>query len=301
MNAADSIFVFNIAKLAVRSILSAASLHPKPGLTTPLDNDALDGTDFQRLLDGAMGLLPCFVNCASLGHETESMKPEEVMSLLRSVGQRGEHDALQATHGGLAMRGRIFLLGLLCASAARLSAQKRNLTPMALALTASSFVRGIAERDLWNIEENTEDGARTDGEQAYILYGMEGCRGEAEHGFQLTLSAAVQLLNLAGTHGHLPMRERAIHVLLSVIAENTDTSIARRGGIDSLFQVQEAAKNAISAGGMLTPRGREALSAMDIDFRRRGVSPRGSCAILSAAMFVISLGELRMTRSEPEE
>ena len=294
MEAMNSIFVFDIAKLAVRSILSAASIHPKPGLATPLDNDALDGTDFQRLLDGIMGLFPCFVNCAAVGYETDEMKPDDVMSMLRPVGQRGEQDVLQATRGRLALNGRVFLPGLLCAAAARLSVQKRNLTPMALALTASSFARGIVENELWGLEDGSEDGeTRTDGELAYIRYGMEGCRGEAERGFPLTLKAANMLRNLADTHGHLSFRERAVHVFLNIMAECADTSLARRVGIDNLFQVQEAARNVITAGGTLLPTGNDALAEMCRDFRKRGISPRGSATVLSAAMFILALNDIQ--------
>ena len=292
----NDIFVFDIARLAVKSIVSAAALHPKPGLVTPLENNALDGMDFPRVLDGVMGLFPCLVNCASIGFETEPIKPEEAMTLLRPVGRRGEQEVLQATRGGLALRGTIFLMGLLCAAGGRLAAQERNLTPMALALTASSFARGVCERELWGLKEDEEGG--TPGERAYALYGMDGCRGEAERGFPLTLRAAGLLENLGDTHGHLSLRERAVHVLLHIMVENGDTSLAGRGGIDGLLQVQEAARQALASGGMLAPAGREAVEEMDRAFRGRGISPCGSAVVLSAALFLLALKDLPPLRSD---
>ena len=170
-------------------------------------------------------------------------------------------------------------------------------TPMALALTASAFVRGVSERELWPLKEGLEDGAegKTAGERAYILYGMDGCRGEAERGFPLTLRAAKFLRNLEDTHGHLSLRERAVHVLLRVMMEIEDTSLVAREGMEGLLQVQEAARKAVAAGGMLTAP--EAVEAMDRDLRGRGVSSAGSIVVLTAAMFILSLRELPSLRT----
>lgn len=285
-----NILIFDIARAAVTSILNAASIHPKPGLTTPLEPSALDGVDFPCLLEGAMGLFPCLVNCASIGVETEELDPSDVMTLLQAVGQQGTRDALQATRGRAALKGHILCLGLLCVSAGRLAAQDRNLTPMALALTASSFARGLVERELKGMGKGR--GEMTTGERAYALYGMEGCRGEAERGFPLTLRAAGALRNLKDTHGHLPLRERAAHVLLQIMAENVDTSLAAREGIDGLLQVQKEAKKALDEGGMLSPAGCESAARLDEDLRRRGLSPRGSAVILASALCLHALGEL---------
>ena len=297
----DNIFIFNVARLAVSSVLKAGTIHPRPGMVTPLEKDALDGTEFPTFLDGAMGMFPCFVNCASVGCETEEMKPEEVMTLLRPVGQQGEREILQATRGRLALKGTLFLTGLLAAAAGRLIVQRRNLTPMALGLTGAAFVRGISERELWPLEGNDDIEDKTTGERAYVLYGIDGCRGEAERGFPLTLRAAGLLQNLEGTHGHLSLRERTAHVLLQVMSENADASLAARGGIDTLLKVQKTARDAVAAGGMLTPGGREAVAAMDQDFRHQGISPRGSAVILSAAFLVLALGKMRLTCSGQEE
>ena len=185
-------------------------------------------------------------------------------------------------------------MGLLAAAAGRLIAQRRNLTPMALGLTGASFARGISERELWPLAGEGADEERTAGERAYILYGMDGCRGEAERGFPLTLRAAGFLQNLEDTHGHLSLRERAAHVLIRIMIENADSSLAARGGIDQLLKVQEAARNTIAAGGMLSSSGHEAVAAMDQAFRQQGTSPRGSSVILSAAFFVLALGKMRL-------
>lgn len=144
----NTLHVLKIAQLAVRSLLAEAAVYPKPGLVTPLDNGSCADRTFQHFIDSAVALLPCFLNCASIGMETLELGPEDVFALLRVTGRQGEQEMLQATGGVGTHRGAIFLFGLLCAAAGRLAAQERELTPRALALAASSFVRGIVGREL---------------------------------------------------------------------------------------------------------------------------------------------------------
>ena len=129
----NTLHVLKIAQLAVRSLLAEAAVYPKPGLVTPLDNGSCTDRTFQSFIDSAVALLPCFLNCASIGMETLELGPEDVFALLRVTGRQGEQEMLQATGGVGTHRGAIFLFGLLCAAAGRLAAQERELTPKALA------------------------------------------------------------------------------------------------------------------------------------------------------------------------
>ena len=280
--------IFDIARLAVRSLLTEAAVYPKPGLVTPLDAGSHADMDFQSFLDSAMALLPCFLNCASIGMETLELGPEDVFGLLRVTGRQGEWEMLRATGGANTHKGAVFLLGLLCAAAGRLAAQEREPTPRALALTASSFVRGIVARDLGGL---TKERCRTAGERAFVLYGLEGPRGEAERGFPMTLRAAELMRRLEREHGEaLSLRERAAHVLLFVLSENADVNLVARGGLDAMLSVQSEARRALEAGGMLTPAGRAAIAEMERSLVGRNLSPGGGADILSAALFA---GEAR--------
>ncbi len=297
----NEIYIFNIAKLAVKSIISVASVYPKPGLVTPIDCNALNAADFPCFLDGAMSLFQSFVNCASAGADTESIAPEDAFTILRSPGKIGINDVLYATRGRLAMKGHILCLGLLCAAAGRLTAQKRILTQSALSLTASSFVRGMIRRELWPLTENAEGKILTSSERAYVTYGLEGCRGEAEHGFIQTMKAIEVMRKLEATQGQLNLRERLAHTLITIIAENQDTILAANGGIGELMRVQDEAKKVLSEGGMITPLGLHAVFEMDKHLRSRGSAPNGSAVVLSSALFICELEKMKMTRSGYEE
>ena len=297
----NEIYIFNAAKLAVKSMILVASVYPKPGLITPLDNSALDSTDYPCYIDGAMSMFQCLVNSASAGSDTEAMNPEDAYTILKGSTKVGVDDALRATKGKLSFGGHIFCLGLICAAAGRLIAQERILTSKALALTASSFVRGITERDLWTLEDKRGTKVFTPGERAYLSYGIEGCRGEAEHGFTETLKAVEMLRKLEATHGHLTLRERITHTLISTMSSLQDSCLAAHGGIAELLRVQEEAKRVIDAGGMLTAEGIDAVFEMDKNLRSRGSSPRGSAVVLASALYILELTEMKLTRSGYDE
>ena len=297
----NEVYIFNTASLAVKSIILSASVYPKPGLITPIDNNALDGREFPGLLDSAMSLFQCFINLASAGADTESLNPSEAFTILKSPGKIGINDSLLATRGKFAMKGHVLCMGLLCAAAGKLLAQKRILTPGALTLTGSAFAQGITSRELWPLVDTGRLKVLTPGERAYMLYGLEGCRGEAEHGYIQTMKAVETLRKLRAMHGHLALRERMTHTLLTIMSENQDTDIAGRMGITELLRVQDEAKNAVNAGGMLTPEGTAAVLEFDKVLRSRGAAPNGSGVILACAVFVTELVKLRLTRSGYDE
>ena len=297
----NEVYIFNIASLAVKSIILSASAYPKPGLVTPLDNNALDGSDFPGLVDSAMSLFQCFINLASAGADTESLKPSEAYTILKSPGRIGSNDSLLATRGKFAVKGHIFCMGLLCAAAGKLIAQKRILTPGALALTASAFAQGITARELWPLTDTGNMKVLTPGEKAYMSYGLEGCRGEAENGYIQTLKAVETLRKLEAMHGNLSMRERLSHTLITIMAENQDTEIAGRMGISELMRIQDEAKRVLDAGGMLTPEGIAAVMEFDRALRSRGAAPNGSGVILSCAVLIPELVKMKLTRSGYDE
>ena len=297
----NEVYIFNTAKLAVKSIILTASVYPKPGLITPIDSNALDSTEFPNLLDSALSLFQSFINFASAGADTEAVNPEDVFTILRPSIKIGINDSLTATRGKLSMKGHILCMGLLCAAAGRLLAQKRILTHGALTLTASSFARGITSRELWPLTENPMFKVLTSGEKSYVSYGLEGCRGEAEHGYAQTVKAVETLQRLEATQGQLNIREKLTQTLLTIMAENSDTNISGSLGVSELMRVQGEAKKVIEAGGMLTPEGVNSVLEFDRNLRSRGTAPNGSAVILDCAVFITELLKLKMTRSGYEE
>ena len=278
-------FAFDVAQLAQKSLIYEASVYPKPGLVTPLDSGSHGDMDYRTFIDSAVALLPCFINCASIGFETCGLAPGEVLAYLRDAGKQGEKEMYRRTLGVNTHKGALFLLGLLCAAAGRLQAWESRLTAQSLAFTASLFVEGIVEREMLPLSMGTTDTAGlTAGERAYLLYGLDGARGEAERGFPTALAALRELEGLA--FGPLTFFEKLAHVLIGIMANNGDSNLIKRGGLDALFDVQTCAKKALAAGGMTAPEGRLQIAAMERLLVERSLSPGGSADVLSAALFL---------------
>jgi len=154
----------------------------------------------------------------------------------------------------------------------------------ALALAASSFVRGIVGRELGGL--NLES-CGTAEERAFVLYGLEGPRGEAERGFPMTLRAADLMRRLEEEHGDaLTFRERAAHTLIFILSENADGALVSQGGLDAMLSVQAEARKALASGGMLSPSGRAGIAEMESGLAGRGLCPEGGSDILAAALFL---------------
>lgn len=280
-------FVFDIARIAQKSLIYEASVYPKPGLVTPLNNGSHDDMEYRTFIDSALALLPCYISCTSIGREMHALAPTDVLPYLREAGKQGEREMYGATNGVNTHKGAVFLLGLLCAAAGRLHASEVFPDSIRIAETAAAFVKGIVDRELRSFEEG-ESGRGlsecTAGEIAYILHKVDGARGEAERGYPTALSALNGLKNLESSP--LSFRERLVQVLIGIMADNIDSNLISRGGLDALDEVRVAARDALAAGGMETPAGRDLISDMERFLVEKNLSPGGSADILSCALFL---------------
>ncbi|MDR1874419.1 MAG: triphosphoribosyl-dephospho-CoA synthase [Synergistaceae bacterium] len=280
-------FIFDVAQAAQKSLLYEASVYPKPGLVTPLDNGAHRDMNYRTFIDGAVALLPCYVNCTSIGQEMHALPPPDVLTRLREAGRQGEREMYHATGGVNTHKGAIFLLGLLCAAAGRLQALGEALEPARVADAAASFVRGIVERELRSPDRGVAGRGLADctaGELAYLLHRVDGARGEAERGFPTALSALEELKNTQFVP--FSLRERLAHVLIGIMADNADSNLISRGGIEALEEVRLLAREALVAGGMWTPEGRRRIGDMEKTLVTKNLSPGGCADILSCALFL---------------
>lgn len=141
-------FIFDAARNAQKSLLYEAAVYPKPGLVTPLGSGAHKDMNYKTFIDSALALLPCLISCASIGLETCSLPPADILPMLRAVGKQGEKEMYGATNGVNAHKGAIFLLGLLFAASARIFALRLSLDPKRVADVAAAFAAGIVRREL---------------------------------------------------------------------------------------------------------------------------------------------------------
>lgn len=85
--------------------------------------------------------------------------------------------------------------------------------------------------------------------------------------------------------------DAAVQTFLTVLEKVPDTLIARKRGMDTARRVSQIAGNVLAAGGILTPRGRTEVEAMDRDLRDPGhtLNPGTTADITAAAIFLYLL------------
>ena len=52
-----------------------------------------------------MSLFQCFVNCASVGADTETLKPKDTYTILKRPAEIGVNDCLTSSRGKISMKG----------------------------------------------------------------------------------------------------------------------------------------------------------------------------------------------------
>ncbi|MDR1731774.1 MAG: triphosphoribosyl-dephospho-CoA synthase [Synergistaceae bacterium] len=294
-------FIFDVAQIAQKSLFYEAALYPKPGLVTPLDSGSHSDMDYKTFIDSGVALLPCFIACTSIGHDLSHWPPPDVLPRLKEAGKQGEKAMYHATGGINTHKGAIFLLGLLCAAVGRLQALQQTPNPVPVAETASLFVQGIVERELKTFEQGNADrglASCTAGELAYILHRIDGARGEAERGFPTALTALEELKTLEAQNvsergAPISLQMRQVHVLMGIMADNADSNLVSRGGIEAVGEVRSLAREVLAAGSVWTEEGRARIRDMEKALVAKRLSPGGCADLLSCALFLQMIeGEL---------
>ena len=154
---------------------------------------------------------------------------------------------LQATAGVNTHKGAIFAFGLLLGAAGRLIGSERTLAIDVLCDEAADLVQGLVETDLARGHKT----ALTAGEYIFQRYGLRGARGEACSGFATVRNVALPALRAAWDAG-LQTEQALLSSLLALLAENDDTNLVARGGMEGLAYVkQRARKLSIWAGSII--------------------------------------------------
>jgi triphosphoribosyl-dephospho-CoA synthase len=265
----------DVGRAAVRALHAELTLHPKPGLVSPVDrgaHDDMDAATFQRSL---FALRHAFVELASAGAAGASF------DVLRRAGVAAERRMLAATGGVNTHRGAIFSMGLLAAAAG--FHQRRGLR-----VTAEGLAGTVVRRWGQEIAAAAPSARGSHGEEAVRRHGLRGARDEALAGFPILVDTAVPVLRR--TLAALGCRERAlVQTLFAVMAELQDTNVVHRGGMEGLAWLQGEARRFLETGGTHAPGWRERALVLHRECVARWISPGGAADVLAAAVFVHEL------------
>lgn len=274
-----------LGRLSYRAMMAEVLLTPKPGLVDRRNSGShrdMDSHSFARSARAVADGLPEFVY---LGYAQGDVPAAQALFSLREPGMACERAMYQATGGVNTHKGAVFAFGLLCAAAGRLLARGEGVAVRSLCQEVADVCRGMVMRELASVKE-----ARTAGERFYLRHGFTGARGEAESGFATALEHGLPAYRESLRKGW--SRERSLHqALLALMANNDDTNLVSRGGIEGLRLAQREAAALLNDGGMAHPQAKARLAALDDAFMAKNLSPGGSADLLAVTWFLAHLPE----------
>jgi triphosphoribosyl-dephospho-CoA synthase len=265
----------DIGRLAIRSLLKELTLHPKPGLVSPVDNGAHDDMNLTTFVRSLLALRCYFTAIAAAGARAAPFGE------LQHLGIEAERKMLAATDGINTHRGAIFCLGFLAAAAGWRQARGLDLPSEKLTETIL---------DLWGqgVAEVARTAPDSHGARVIRRYGARGAREELLAGLPTLLGTAVPALREALTQTSCA-EKASVQCLFAIMAELQDTNLLHRGGAEGLAFVQNAARLFLDAGGVFARDWRQRALDLHGDCVALHLSPGGAADCLAAAWFVHGL------------
>ncbi|HEV7574913.1 MAG TPA: triphosphoribosyl-dephospho-CoA synthase MdcB [Caldimonas sp.] len=262
-----------LGRAATSALHDELALYPKPGLVSFIDNGSHADMTARTFLRSIVSLRDYFRRIAAIG------AADAPFAALEQLGIAAERRMSLATGGVNTHRGAIFTIGLLCAAAARPSAERVG------ALSAALVRARLIERWGAALAARGDDGSESNGQRACRRHALHGARGEAADAFPVLFEIAVPTLTAALRDG-LDRRHAQLQTFFAVMASLDDTNLVHRGGIDGLRYARRQASSFLAAGGAHRADAVTHAERIHREFVARRLSPGGSADVLAAACFV---------------
>ncbi|WP_321515655.1 triphosphoribosyl-dephospho-CoA synthase [Marinifilum fragile] len=281
----------SLASNALKSLLHEVALSPKPGLVDRNSNGSHDDMDFSTFIDSASVLSVYFKEIAEYGFSYTNDELKEALPELRRIGLLMEEDMFRETNGINTHKGAIFLLGFSLFVSAYLIA-KRSFSYQAFVNLIKSLNGNLVERELGRKLYN---GKQTHGEVCFEKYGNkgQGIRGEIQAGLPSVFQYAIPVLE-----SHLLDKKRTddkilhkslTHALLALVANNDDSNILYRKGVEVLDGLKQKAKEAFLN---FENEKFEILYNDLIHYcEKNHISPGGSADLLAVSYFIFTINK----------
>ena len=281
----------NLAVTALKSLLHEVSLSPKPGLVDRFSCGSHDDMDFSTFINSSAVLSVYFKEIAEFGYEFKGENLKSALPELRRIGLLMEEDMFAETNGVNTHKGAIFLLGFSLFISAYLIACQ-NFSYHSFVELLKGLNGNLVEKELG---KKLYSKAKTHGEECFQRYGKkgQGIRGEVQAGLPSVFEHAIPVLS-----SHLQdkniitdslLQKSLTHTLLALIANNEDSNILFRRGIEALEDLKQKAQKAFDCFG-----------ESDFDEKYKGlinfcaknhISPGGSADLLAVSYFVFTVNQ----------
>ncbi len=267
--------------LALEATLYEIACCPSPGLVDPLHNGAHKDMDFFTFQSSSAALAHTFNRCLQAGLQ-HSGSPQELLPVLRQIGQQGEAKMFAATAGINTHKGLLFSLGLtLGATGIALQTQQAP-----KAQTISRLLQQITADLIASELATLGDQARTAGEKSYQRFALTGIRGEVAAGLPSVINFALPTLKQSLLQG-LDLNKSLLKTLLTLITVVDDTTILNRSPqIETLNWLKTQAYDFLQTNCLEQTDWQEKLWQLDERFIARNLSPGGSADLLAITWYL---------------
>lgn len=255
-----------IVNLAIDSLISEASLYPKPGLVDPLDNGSHKDMNYIMFVNSSIALETGFKAYYEAGNQHLGSH-RELFDKIRSIGMDNELAMYQSTKDVNTHKGANFIYGIIIA----IIGHYKRPSLEQIRTVMMEMTEGLVERELSSLSE-----FKTHGEKVFKEYGHTGIRGEVENGLPLIFDQTLDIIT--ASNDYIKNLKLA---LLHLIKNNDDSNMIKRGGIKGL----EYGKALANQDYLDIDKH---LGFMNDEFKKYNLSPGGSADLLAVSIFLVS-------------
>lgn len=285
-----------LGERAVTALKDEASLTPKPGLVDLYHNGSHEDMNIELMYQSADSLRSTFIEMAQVAYGRKAN--QYIREQLAAIGRHGEQQMLQVTRGVNTHRGAIWAIGLLTGAASILIAESDQLNPTEYTIAATDIAYTAAQ--IAQYTDRQAPSIQSHGTQVKRQYGTGGARDEAQRGFPHVLKVGLPALEQARMNG-IAETYASLDSLLAIMSVLPDTCLLYRGGKDALLQTQKRASAILAQGGTSTPKGWQALLALDEWMVKHHFSPGGSADLLAATLYIDSISTEIASTTDTEQ
>lgn len=274
-----------ISNLAFHAMMVEVNLTPKPGLVDTVNNGAHQDMNLALFEQSAAAITPHLSECVSAGYRHRHIPAADLLKVLRPIGIQAEASMFCATNGVNTHKGMIFSLGIICGAIGWLKANGIAID----AVHISKTVQACTQHLLWTeLKTITRHDHNTMGERLYLEHGITGARGEAASGFRTVMKHSLPVYQRYLGKGY-SVEQALWQSLLVLMANNQDTNIIARGGLEGLNYVKGYASTLLEQGGIDHKQIEQQLITFDKELINKNLSPGGSADLLAVTWFLAEL------------
>lgn len=262
-----------ISRKITRALINEVLLTPKPGLVDADNSGAHKDMDKNTFLKSAKALQPYFEKFIHHGYKNAKTEPIDVFNTIRKLGLEAEEAMCKATNKVNTHKGSIFLFGIIATAIGWLYGNNEEINIDNI----QSFTKKATIHILDELHD--EKAKLTAGIILFRKYGLTGARGEVFSGYETAINFGLPTLKRYKNH---PVKYAQLQTLMQLIANNNDTNVAHRGGIENLEWMKATAESISNKNHSLSELEYE-IKLFDNECIERNLSPGGSADLLAVS------------------